>query len=61
MTVANPAGNAAATLDETLASVRRQTYRALEILVVDDGSADATAAIAQSHADEDARVVIMFG
>ena len=51
-----PAYNSAATLDETLRSVRAQTHRALEVLVVDDGSTDATAAIVERHAAEDQRV-----
>ena len=51
-----PAFNAAATLDETLSTIRTQTYRALEIIVVDDGSSDGTACVAMRHADEDARV-----
>jgi glycosyltransferase involved in cell wall biosynthesis len=59
VTVAIPAYNAAATLDETLASVRRQSYPELEIFVVDDGSTDATAAIAQRHAAIDARVTLV--
>jgi glycosyltransferase involved in cell wall biosynthesis len=59
VTVAVPAYNAAGTLDETLLSVRRQTYKALEILVIDDGSTDATAAIAQRHAAIDPRVTVV--
>jgi hypothetical protein len=47
VTVVVPAFNAHATLGETLASVAAQTYRALEILIVDDGSTDATAQIAE--------------
>jgi glycosyltransferase involved in cell wall biosynthesis len=53
-----PAYNAAATLDETLQSVRSQTYRALEIIVVDDGSTDDTRAIAERHAAVDNRVQV---
>jgi len=51
-----PAYNSEGTLDETLGSVRAQSYRLLEIIVIDDGSTDGTAAIAERHADEDARV-----
>lgn len=54
-----PAFNAAATLDETLWSIRTQTYRALEIIVVDDGSTDNTCAIATQHADADSRVQLV--
>jgi glycosyltransferase involved in cell wall biosynthesis len=59
VTVAIPAYNAAATLDETLLSVRRQSYPELEILVIDDGSTDATAAIARRHGAVDARVILV--
>jgi glycosyltransferase involved in cell wall biosynthesis len=54
-----PAFNAGATLDETLRSARGQTHRNLEIIVVDDGSVDATAAIAETHAQADGRVRII--
>lgn len=56
VTVIIPAYNAADTLDETLRSVRGQTHAALEILVVDDGSRDATPEIAARHAKADPRV-----
>lgn len=51
-----PAYNAAKTIDETLRSVRAQTYRNLEVIVVDDGSTDETGEIARSHARRDSRV-----
>lgn len=59
VSVVIPAYNAAATLDETLSSVRGQTHRALDIIVVDDGSRDETVAIARRHAAEDPRVRII--
>jgi glycosyltransferase involved in cell wall biosynthesis len=48
ISVVIPAWNAEATLGETLASVAAQTRPADEVIVVDDGSADATAAIARA-------------
>jgi glycosyltransferase involved in cell wall biosynthesis len=59
VSVVIPAYNAAATLDETLRSVRSQTHRALEIIVVDDGSSDDTHAIAERHASADDRVQVL--
>jgi glycosyltransferase involved in cell wall biosynthesis/peptidoglycan/xylan/chitin deacetylase (PgdA/CDA1 family) len=56
VSVVIPAYNAAHTIDETLRSARFQTHRNLEILVVDDGSQDATPAIVSKHAALDARV-----
>src|SRR5690349_11807890 len=50
-----PARDAAATLDETLASPRAQTLREFEAVIVDDGSRDATPAIAQRCASADPR------
>ena len=59
VSVVIPAYNAEATLDETLRSVRAQTHRALEIIVVDDGSTDGTRWIAEQHAAADARVRVV--
>jgi len=59
VSVVIPAYNAEATLDETLRSVRAQTHRALEIIVVDDGSRDGTPSIAQAHAAADPRVRVI--
>ena len=52
-----PAYNAECTLRETLDSVLLQTYRNLEILVVNDGSTDKTEAIALSFKDERIRII----
>jgi glycosyltransferase involved in cell wall biosynthesis len=54
-----PAHNAAQTLSETLNSVRAQSHAALEIIVVDDGSRDETAAIAARHATDDPRIRVI--
>ena len=54
-----PAFNAAETIADTLQSVCAQTWPAWEAIVVDDGSSDGTAAIAQGFADREARVRIV--
>ncbi|WP_460272158.1 glycosyltransferase family 2 protein [Celeribacter sp. ULVN23_4] len=51
-----PAYNATATLAETLASLSAQTFRDVEIVVVDDGSTDQTAQMARLHAECDPRI-----
>ncbi len=59
VSVVIPAFNAAATLRETLQSVSAQTHRHLEIIVVDDGSSDQTAQIAQAYRQTDPRVTLI--
>jgi glycosyltransferase involved in cell wall biosynthesis len=51
-----PAHNAAAYLYRTIQSVLRQSHPRLEVIVVDDGSTDQTAAIVKSLAQIDKRV-----
>jgi glycosyltransferase involved in cell wall biosynthesis len=55
VSVVVPAFNAAETIRETLQSISQQTYRALEVAVVDDGSTDRTAVIAHAHCLADPR------
>jgi glycosyltransferase involved in cell wall biosynthesis len=54
-----PAHNAAPFLPATLRSALAQTHARLEIIVVNDASTDATAAIARTFADEDPRVKLI--
>ena len=54
-----PAYNAAATLGDTLQSALAQTHQNLEVLVVDDGSTDATAEIAATYAARNSRVRLL--
>lgn len=54
-----PCFNAARFLSQTLDSLRSQTYRNLEILVIDDGSIDETASIAKAFAERDERMVLL--
>lgn len=52
-----PAYNAAPWLSETLASAISQTWSRKEVIVVDDGSTDATLAIARTFESETVRVI----
>ncbi|MGN6583830.1 MAG: glycosyltransferase family 2 protein [Rhizobiaceae bacterium] len=51
-----PMYNAERTIGATLESVRSQTYSALDIIVVDDGSTDMSAAIVMEHSSRDPRI-----
>lgn len=59
VSVVIPAYNAQATIAETLRSVQAQTHDTLEIIVVNDGSTDATVAIAQDIAKRDLRITVL--
>lgn len=50
MSVVTPAYNAASKLAETIEHVRRQTYGALEHIVIDGGSRDGTAEVLERYA-----------
>jgi glycosyltransferase involved in cell wall biosynthesis len=56
VSVVVPAYNAERFLDQTLRSVRAQTHRALDIVVIDDGSTDGTSALVERHQAEDPRI-----
>lgn len=51
-----PAYNAEKTLVRTIDSIRASTFRDLEIWIVDDGSTDGTAQLAEAFATADARI-----
>ena len=57
VTVLLPAYNAQQWLREAVDSMLRQTMKGFELLVVDDGSTDATARILQSYSDKRLHVV----
>lgn len=59
VSVVVPAYNAAEYIDRCLDSVRCQTHSNLEIIVVDDGSADDTLDRIRKHASEDSRITVL--
>lgn len=54
-----PAYNAAGLIERTLSSVLNQTYSRLEVLVVDDGSTDQTAAVVEAMTRRDPRIILL--
>lgn len=59
VSVVIPAFNAERFLQRAVASVRAQTCGAFEIVVVDDGSTDGTAALAERLREEDDRIIVV--
>lgn len=57
VSVLMPVFNAARHLPETLRSLQRQKFSDFEVLVIDDGSTDQTASIAQGLGDKRVRVI----
>lgn len=57
ISVVIPAYNCQSTIKDTLNSVFEQTYKALEIIVIDDGSTDNTLAIIESIDDD--RLIVL--
>jgi len=56
VSVTIPAYNQAHFLAETLDSVINQTYRNIEVIVLDDGSKDATPEVVKEYAKKDSRI-----
>lgn len=54
-----PAYNAGRYIDQAISSIRQQTFRDFELIVIDDGSRDDTLERIQEHAAEDARIRIV--
>ncbi|MDZ4180079.1 MAG: glycosyltransferase family 2 protein [Coriobacteriia bacterium] len=57
--IAMPAYNAEAVIQQAIESVLAQTFEAWELVVVDDGSTDGTAALVRDLAGSDERIVLV--
>lgn len=56
-----PARNESNTIAKTITALRAQDYENFEVIVLDDGSEDGTAQIAEAAAQNDARIKIITG
>ena len=54
-----PVYNVAPYLEQCLDSIVNQTYRNLEIILVDDGSTDESGAICDRYAEQDSRIQVI--
>lgn len=61
VTIIIPAYNIAPYLERCLESVRHQTYKKLQVIIIDDGSTDQTGKIADFYAEKDQRFHVVHG
>jgi glycosyltransferase involved in cell wall biosynthesis len=59
LSIVVPVYNGAEHLDEALWSIRRQDYRRIDVVVIDDGSVDDSLAVARRHARRDRRLTVL--
>lgn len=59
VSVVVPVYNVASYLEQCLDSVVNQTYKNLEIILVDDGSTDGSGAICDRYAEKDSRIQVI--
>lgn len=59
ISVIMPAYNSENTIGRAIESVLSQTYKNLELIVIDDNSTDKTAEIAESYSKADSRVILL--
>lgn len=60
VTVIVPAYNSEKTIAKCLRSILNQSYRDLEVIVVDDGSIDSTSDLVRRMADKDSRIHLFY-
>ena len=58
VSIVMPAYNAESFISLAIKSVQAQTYQNWQLCIVDDGSTDQTANIAQGHANKDGRIIV---
>lgn len=59
LSIVVPVYNGAEHIDEALRSIRRQDYRRIDVVVIDDGSTDDSLALARRHERSDSRVTVL--
>ena len=59
LSIITPVYNVEAYLDKCVQSVLSQSYRNIEMILVDDGSTDSSAVLCDKWAQEDSRVIVI--
>lgn len=59
VSVIMPAFNAEKTIEKSIRSILMQSYKSLELIIVDDASTDSTARISQKLKEEDSRISVI--
>ncbi len=60
ISVIMPAYNAVKTIGRAIESVLEQTYKCLELIIIDDGSTDGSREIIKKYAEQDARIQLLY-
>ena len=59
LSIISPVYNVEAYLDRCVQSILSQSYRDIELILIDDGSQDGSSALCDNWAEKDSRVIVV--